>query len=289
MGLRELGYRPYEGKRLPPREAMGPLLRHGLRRAWAHWLVKMTLVMGWVPVVMAGVFDVVRLFAQSTVATQMAGAEPVYPHHDDFVFALLRWQAWLFASMVALGAGAGAVSGDLGNGALVFYLSRPVTREQYLLSRVGAVGLWIFLLLFVPGLLMVLLATGLAPREMWGTELALLVPTVAFSLLVAVVFSTVSVGISALSASRATTMTTWLLVFLVPEVFGGIVEVATGAPWVRLASLSTLLVAVGRSLFRLEAPAEGVQWFHALPILVAASMLSLWASWRRLGRVEVLS
>ena len=289
MGLRELGYRPYEGERLPPREATGPLLRHGLRRAWAHWLVKLALLTGWVPVVVAGVYDVVRLFAQRTFATQMAGAEPVFPHHDDFVFALLRWQAWLFASLVALGAGAGAVSGDLGKGALVFYLSRPVTREQYLLSRVGAVGLWSFLLLFVPGLLMVLLATGLAPPEMRGTELALLVPTAAFSLLVAVVFSTVSVGISALSASRATTMTAWLLVFLVPEVFGGLVEAATGAPWVRLASLPTLLVAVGRPLFRLEAPAEGVQWFHALPILVAASVLSLWASWRRLGRVEVVS
>ncbi len=289
VGLRDVGYRPYEGERLEPKDALWPLFGHALRRAWAHWLVKLALLLGWVPTVVMAVYDVLRLFTQGAVAQQMAGAEAAFPHHDDFVFGVLRWQAWLFASLVALGAGAGAVSGDLGSRALVFYLARPVTREQYLLARVGAVGSWCFVLLFVPGGLLVLLAMGLAPPELRGAELSLIVPTAAFALLVAAVFASVSVGLSALSSSRATTMTAWLLVFLVPEVLGALVESITGVPWVRLLSLPTLLVAVGEPLFRLEGAPQGIQWFHALPVLLAASVGGLWGAWRRLGQVEVVS
>ncbi len=289
MGLRDVGYRPYEGERRDPNEAIWPLLRHAMQRAWAHWLVKLALLLGWVPTVVAGVYDVLRLFTQRAVAHQVVGTEVAFPHHDGFVFGLLRWQAWLFASLVALGAGAGAVSGDLGQRALVFYFARPVTREQYLLARVGVVGLVCFALLFVPGVLMVLLVMGMAPPDQRLTELSLLVPSAAFASLVAAVFASVSVGISALSASRATTMAAWILVFLVPEVLGALVESVTGVPWVRLLSLPTLLVAVGEPIFRLEGGGEGIQWFHALPVLLAASVGGLWSAWYRLGRVEVVS
>ena len=41
MSVRDLGYRAYEGPRLPASHNTWVMIRHSLRRAWASWLVKL--------------------------------------------------------------------------------------------------------------------------------------------------------------------------------------------------------------------------------------------------------
>ena len=44
--IRDLGYRPYVGDRLPASNNTKVLLRQSLRRAWASWLVKVAAFLG---------------------------------------------------------------------------------------------------------------------------------------------------------------------------------------------------------------------------------------------------
>ena len=43
MSVRDLGYRAYEGPRLPASHNTWVMIRHSLRRAWASWLVKLPI------------------------------------------------------------------------------------------------------------------------------------------------------------------------------------------------------------------------------------------------------
>ena len=54
MTIRDLGYRGYEGDRLSPSHNTLVLLRHGIRRAWASWLVKIAIFCFWIPMLCFG-------------------------------------------------------------------------------------------------------------------------------------------------------------------------------------------------------------------------------------------
>jgi hypothetical protein len=113
------------------------------------------------------------------------------------------WQTWLFVSLVSTGAGAGAIAEDLTFKAFAFYFAKPVTPPQYLLSRIA--------LLFIPAVLEIVVLLAVT---MDGTHLeraGLLLPALLYSLMAALTFATVSVGVSSLARSRAMTITAWLV------------------------------------------------------------------------------
>ncbi|MFW6051797.1 MAG: ABC transporter permease subunit [Myxococcota bacterium] len=286
MPVRDLGYRPYEGERLPSSHNTWVLLRHGLRRAWASWLVKIAVFLGWVPTaIFVGVVFVQFRMAQEAPPEMVEGLQA---QAGPAVANLLGWQMWLFATMASLGAGAGAIAEDLTHRAFQFYFAKPVTPEQYLAGRVVAVAGLCFALLLLPALLSVATVASLAPPEERLARAGLLLPAVLSSAVVAVTLGTVSVAVSSLSRSRALTMSAWVMVFVIPEVLSTIVTAVGDWPWLGLLSLPTLLGTVGIALFKMEPPTD-LRWFHAVPALAiwvgAGTALAL----ARLRRAEVIT
>lgn len=284
MAVRDLGYRPYEGERLPASHNTFVLLRHGLRRAWASWLVKAAIFLGWIPTAIS--------FAVIGVQTWMRRAAPPdsLPTVDpaDAVRLVLDWQLWLFVTMVSLGAGASAISEDLSQRAFQFYFAKPVTPPQYLAGRIVAVAALCFALTCVPAFFVTVALVGTALPGERLDAFAVLAPAVVHSAVIAIVTSSVSVAISSTSRSRALTMSAWALLFLVPHVLGSIVDRIAGFPWLHLASLPALLDVVGEGIFR-RAPASELRWFHAAPLLAVAVVGGIALALRRLYRAEVIA
>jgi hypothetical protein len=285
MAIRDLGYRAYEGERLPASNNSKVLLRHGLRRAWGSWLVKIAAFTGWIPPIVACAIVGIMFWI-----TQQAppGAEVPEMPAAEAVRDLFSWQIWLFVTMVTIGAGAAAIAEDLQFRAFQFYFSKPVTPPQYLLGRIGAVAFWVFMMTFPGALLLVLVLVGTAPEELRLERTGLLLPTIFYSAIIAVVTACGSVGLSSLSKSRALTMSAWIILFLVPHALGAIVNAVSGWPYILLLSLPELLNIVGDALFKIE-PETTLRWYHAAPVLALVAAGGTALALTRIRNAEVIT
>lgn len=285
MTIRDLGYKPYEGARLPPSNNSWVMLRQGLARAWGSWLVKIAIFLSIFPPLIA----CLAVGAGRYLASQMGQPDETIELGSNALRQVFRYETWLVVSLITLGAGAAAIAEDLTFKAFQFYFSKPVTPVQYLAGRVSAIALIIFLITFLGGLFVVLVAGVTAQPEHRLEDFGLIAPLLVYALVLSLFMASGSVAISSLSPSRALTMSAWGLLFVVPHVIAAIVDgIAQGEfPWLYLASFTGLLGTIADALFKVESESD-LQWFHAAPILVGLAVLGLWGAHERLRRAEVV-
>lgn len=288
MGLRDLGYKAYEGERRKAETNTWVLMRHGLRRAWGSWFVKATAFLSWFPP-MLFLAIVGFLLWQASQAPEQGAAASIDTQFTTAVRWLYIVQFWLFVTMISAGAGATVIAEDRTFGAFQFYFAKPVTPVQYLAGRLAAVALWCFAVTFIPALLLVIEGIWLAPPQLRMERGGLLLSALLFSALIAIVMSATSIGISALSRSRAMTMSAWAMVLLIPHTIGVLVETITTSPWLLLASIPRLLDVAGNELFKIEVDASQLRWYHVIPALTVIVALSLTAAYRRIREAEVIT
>ncbi len=84
---------------------------------------------------------------------------------DADFFRMLMYPQCMFAFIAALFIGPGLVSQDLANNGLPLYLSRPISRAEYVLGKFAVLGILLSLITWVPGLLLYLLQSAYAG---WG-------------------------------------------------------------------------------------------------------------------------
>ena len=295
MAVRDLGYRPYEGERLPASNNSKVLLRHGFERAWGSWLVKIAVWTCWIPPFVTGiVVGILFWIGREAPPGSLPEVNAAEEMRNLYGWVQLRGGClpvpalMPFVTLITLGAGAAAIAEDLQHGAFQFYFSKPLTAPQYLLGRIGAVATWLLLITFPAGLLVVMVLVGVAPEEMRLERLGLLLPAAFQALLISVVTSCAAVGLSSLSKSRALTMSAWLMLLVLPHAIGAIVNEVSDWPWILLISIPELLNVVGDALFKIE-PQNALRWYHALPVLAAISIGAVSLALHRVRRVEVIT
>ncbi len=84
---------------------------------------------------------------------------------DAKFFAVLMAVQCSFAFFAAMFVGPGLVSKDLTNNALPLYLSRPISRAEYVLGKFSVLGILLSLITWVPGLFLYFLQSSYAG---WG-------------------------------------------------------------------------------------------------------------------------
>ncbi len=218
------------------------------------------------------------------VAKQNPGQVPP-PDLVNFVRDLLRGEMWLAGSAIAFGAGATAIADDIARHALPFFFAKPVSAQQYLAGRAGAIFALIFAVLFLPLALFVPLAVAL-DANLQASAALVLFPAVASALLTSAALSAISLGVSALSPSRALTTTLFASLWLMPHVLAALASVFVDGRWPYLISLPAQLSIVSDSLLgKIQAPG-GPTALHALPIVLASMALALRHAQTRLERAR---
>lgn len=278
MTLRDLGYRPYDGPRLPPSSSTWVMYRYGLRRAFDSLLLKVLLGLSLLPAF------VIPLVARVSLMMAREGQFDF----STYVATALSLQTWFFVGLTGLLVGSTAIAEDLQAHAFPFFFAKPLTPAQYLLGRVLAVATLVFLLVFLPGTIVVLGFAGSAPVEMRAESAGFLLPVIAVSLLVAAVVATTSVALSATTRNRTITMSLWVVIWIVPKVIASVVRLATGSAWLDLTSLPGMLGIVGDALL---GRSEGalLSWHWALLALVVYSASATVFALHRLERAEVVA
>jgi hypothetical protein len=284
MTVRDLGYRPYEGARLPPANNTWVMLRHGLARAWASWLVKIAIFLSMGPMLVAAAAVAIALWFTRSQGAEAADAfDPTQP-----LRYLYTAETWLSVSLLTLGAGAPAVAEDLTFRAFQFYFAKPVTPEQYYGGRALAVAIPILGVTFVPAFVVDAVMIAMSPVERATDAVGLLLPSLVYSIILAVVMGVGSVAISSLSKSRALTMSAWVLCFVVPHALAAVVDGIGHWPWLYLASFTGLLGVIADALFHVESESV-LHWYHALPVLGVFVGGSIALTLYRLRAAEVIT
>jgi hypothetical protein len=294
MPIRDLGSRAYEGELRAPSRNLWVMMRHGMGRIWGSWLNKFVVFFCWVPLLVFVLCAGARYFAVG----------PDLPEIPENVTGVSRWfmsppavwlrtitgvQFWFFAAIVTIRSGAGVISEDLTNKAYQFYFAKPLTPIQYLAGRVGALAAFVFGLVFVPTAILALFLMGFGPEAERLEHLGLLLPALFDGLLIAVATSVLAVASSALSRSRALTLTAWAMILFVPFALAYLVEGIGDVEWVFALSLPGELWSIGDALYKVDGTWDHLRWFHTAPVLAAAVAGAGYAALQRISRAEVIT
>lgn len=290
MTVRDLGYRAYEGELLPASHNLWVMARYGLWRIWGSWVNKLVIFFFWVPLA----FYVIAAAARWALVGPDLPPQP--PDGSWWLAPPAAWmrhltaaQFWFFVVPVTLRSGAGIVAGDLNNKAYQFYFAKPVTPAQYLAGRATALAVFLFTLIFVPTALLGLVFVGTGPETQVWERAGLLLPALLDALIIAASTSLLALGVSALSKSRALTLTAWVILLIVPFSLGTLVEEIGEVEWMHLISLPGLLWALGDGLYKVSNSWDQLMWFHAAPVLAVLCGAAAYVAYLRVSQAEVIT
>jgi ABC-2 type transport system permease protein len=276
------GYRPYDGPRLGSAGAVRSLVRHtvqrvmGLRRPVQYKVLPMlSAVIAYVPAI---VF--VGLSALIKDDRVRRGFLPTYGQYYGFIVSALI----VFASFVA----PEALCPDRRTGMLGLYLAAPFTRLSYVASKVGAVLGLLAIATLGPPLLMVIafVLQSQGPDGPLGV-LTLLVRVAVSGVLVAAVYTSVSLGMSSLTDRRAIASAATLLTIVGTGAVTGVLVNGVGVgEWLTMFDLSTAPFELVRRIYG----ETGDVHVGVFPLVVGNLfwiVLGLGTIWWRYRRIEV--
>jgi ABC-2 type transport system permease protein len=280
MPIYEQSYRRREA-RGPLRQVRSwPIAREALRLLFARRLFLLLMALTWAPLIGWSLY--VYFMAQ---APDIRRVLPL----DAKVFAeFMYWQAWLALFPTLLG-GSGMIAGDLRTGAILIYLSRPLTRVDYVLGKLGALLALNLGVTLLPGLLLYGIALALAPDVLLQWSMARIGPAVVVdAVVVSLVFSLLALALSSLSRSARVAGMAFFGVVVALSPVAALLKALTDSPLVSLLSLWEDLATVGQALFGLPPDPLRPAWPYPALVLLATLLVSLAVLRARVRAVEVV-
>jgi len=298
VAVHKRAYRPYEGPLTSERWRFLVLPSYAVREVFESRLLTAFFVLCFVPLLIE-TSAIYIAYSPAARALLEINSAPDYVRKPDFFFATLTLQGALAFLLTAWVAPI-LVSPDLVNGALPLYISRPVTRAEYVLGKATVLFTLLSAITWVPGLFLFGLEAGLA--EGWGTSHARIAAAIfAGSWVWILVLTLLGLAISAWIRWRVVASGALAGVFFMGAAFGEMWRELLHEPWGRLANLYYLVGLVWRGLFGLVTPGSMAQEMfndgpgRDLPTwaawggLAAAAAACLWLLERRLRAREVVS
>jgi ABC-2 type transport system permease protein len=281
MPIYEQTYRKYEARAATRRVRFWPITREALRLVLAKRAFIGLMVLASLPFVVR----VVQVY----VVTRFPEAGRVLPV-DGRLFGDFLNQQIGFTILISIFGGSGLIANDLRTGAILVYLSRPLTRRDYILGKLGVtLGLNLAVTL-VLGLLLYGISVALAPELFMKWSLAWIVPAiVAHSLLISLTVSLLTLAISALSRSARVAGLALAGAVVGLEIVRAVLAVITDRPEAHVLSIQNSLRIVGNLIFGIAergAPVPAAYPPIALVLLAAGCLLVLR---KRVRAVEIVT
>lgn len=285
MTVRTRRFRPFEGQPTSDLARLLVLPRYAWKEAFSAKLVVGAFAFSFV--VPIGALAVVWL-KHNVVAlanTPLAGGIPL-PIDARFFGWLLVAQSY-FAFALTLLVGPSLVSPDLVNGALPLYLSRPLSRWQYVAGKLLVLAALLSAITWAPLLLVLFLEASLAEGGWLGAHASIAGSILLGSLLLVLFLSLVSMAVSAWVRNRAVARGLLIGLGVVPAVFGEALNGVLDVEWGGVLNVGLAWGRVLEGLFGIPVRA-GIPLGGAWASLLAATALSLLVLRRKLRAFEVV-
>ena len=280
MPIYEQSYRRYEARAALRRVRFWPITREALRLVLVKRAFLGLLMLAWVPFLVR----VVQVY----VVTRFPEAGRILPIDGTLFGDFLRQQT-LFTLLLTVFAGAGLVANDLRTGGILVYLSRALTRRDYVIGKLSvllAVNLGVTLL---PGLLLYVLALSLAPDQFLKASLGWIGPMILVqSLVISLATSLIGLAVSSLAKSARIAGIGFLVLMVGTEVVHDIVRAVSNRPESVLLSPRGCMAALGNAMFGIRDHAFDVPWAQPALMLVFVCLGCLAILRSRVRAVEIV-
>jgi len=262
--IHDQGYRHYGGRREP----------YGRR-----WWVIAVLLVAWLPFLVRAV-----QFYASANYTQVAILAPTAETFREFL-----GQQEVFIFIVSIVIGAGLIADDRRANALQIYLSKPLTRVEYILGKLMTLALVLTFITWLPAMLLLILQMLFAGTTKFLSEHLFLIPAITLVAAVQVsVSSFAMLALSALSKSRRFVAMMYAgILFFTAAMYQALRQITTSSAWAVISPRDTMNV-IADGIFR-------IQGFRPVPLPAAVVAvivligLSIWILERRVRGVEVVT
>ncbi len=262
--------------------AWAVIAAHGLRSIVRKRAFLFLMILSWIPVVVRGV----QIWAAANVpGMSQIGMLAVTPQmFRDF---LNQQEPLVF--FITVYVGSGLIADDIRANALQLYLSRPITRTQYIAGKAAILMGALSAVTFVPAMLLLLLVPAFAGRMTFLRDnFSLLASISAYSVIQITLSAFLILALSSLSKSRWFVAMLYAgLAFFTHAVFGVLGAALPGSAfsWV---SIFANVRQVGDVLFRLP-PRHDTHPLVSATVIVLIIIASAAVLRRRIRAIEVVT
>jgi ABC-2 type transport system permease protein len=277
MPIHDQGYRRYAGRRRPLGTAWWVIARQQIRTVLSQKRYLILLLLAWIPFV-ARVVQI-YLAANFQQAAFLATSAQLFRSFLD--------QQGLFVFLLIVGA-SGAVADDRRANALQVYLSKPLTRVEYIAGKLFAPLAFVLGVTLLPALLLLVVHVAFAGSLTFVTQNLYLLPAILlYSITLALLGTFTMVALSSLSKSRRFTALTFTGLFFFTTAMYQALQRITGSKLWALLSPRDMLTVVGDAAFRIPGERALPLWAALLGV-TAIIGLSVLVLERRIRGVEVV-
>ncbi|HZE80135.1 MAG TPA: hypothetical protein VE604_04485 [Candidatus Polarisedimenticolia bacterium] len=164
------------------------------------------------------------------------------------------------------------IAGDLTNGALPLFLSRPFSRADYVLGKLAVLGLLLSAVTWIPCLLLFSLQSGLAMDGWIWSHLWMVIPIVLCSAIWILMLSLLSLAVSAWVKLRIVATGVIFITFFVPAGFGEMFNAIMSTKWGMLLNFSYMFRLILVKAFHEREGLVGRAW-DEIPVAAAWGVL----------------
>ena len=278
MPIHDQSYRRYAGRRDLAGQAWMVIARNGIRTILRKRLFLGLLIMAWIPFVVGAVTVYFNAnFPQFTLLSITA------QRFRDFLGVQNK-----FAFFITVWVGAGLIANDRRANALQIYLSKPLTRVEYIMGKLAILGTFLVMVTWVPAILLLVLQVAFSGSFSFIRENLYLFPAVTVYSGVQVLMSAFTMlALSSLSKSSRYVAILYAGAYLFSHAVFGVIYAITGSTKLAWLSLPGNLDQMGDIIFRLQ-PTYSTP--APVSFLSAAALVGIciWVLEQRIRGVEVV-
>jgi len=276
--IHDQGYRRYTGRRVQGR-GWWVIARTGVRERLRERRFLALLLLAWAPFMVRAL--------QIWVSTSFNQLSFLAPGPDTFRQFLD--QQSLFLVFVTLYAGSGLIASDRRANALQVYLSKPLTRLEYVAGKLLVLVIFLLAASWLPAMALLALQMVLAGSPDFVRDNPFLVPAITlFCVIEALVSSLTMLALSSLSRSRRFVAIMYVgVVFFAAAVYQVLRSITGSTAWAWL-SLEDVFDALSTAIFRVSDDAV-LSWPVALIAIVVLAAASMFILDRRVRAVDVVT
>jgi ABC-2 type transport system permease protein len=277
--IHDQGYRRYGGEKARTGTGWMVITRAGLRTFFARRAFLGLLLAAWAPFFVRAV--------QIYAAANLPQAQFLKPTADTFRQFLDQQQIFVF--FITVYVGAGLIANDRRANALQIYLSKPLTRAEYIFGKLAILMTFLALVTWLPAIVLLIVQISFAGNFAFLSSNLFLFPAITvFSFILVTMVASAMLALSSLSnSSRYVGILYAAVIFFTQAIYGVVFAVtrSTSMSWI---SFSANLSQIGDVIFR-QPPKYETPWPVSLLMIVGLIALSAFVLERRVRGVEVVA
>ena len=276
MAVYKRTYKAYHGSLTPAWSRFTVLSRYGLSTLFSSRPFTAYTVLCFVPFLVGLAWIYIVHSAAAQALLNVGGAMPGTVNNVWFLRLLVAEAAMGF--ILAAWGGPGMITKDFANHSVQLYLSRPISRTEYLFGKISVLGALLSVTTWIPALLLFFVKAELQGHG-WLWENLWLAGSIFLACLIGIAMvSLVSMAVAVWVKWRIAATALMLGIFFLLPALGAILDAILRTQWGSLINFTHMIAIVWAHLFRLKALERHSSGFDTVPLWAAwASLLSLCA------------